>query len=203
MSPTQSEFHTHTFHAALAQYNITRITPATPSLDWIKDEQLAHTWKLRERHFIESLRHEVMPMAVDIAHTPHQFVAWFESLTESGPGQGDALFDWLADDATLSEMRWFLGQEAAGAAGFDDLLAYTQIKLPLTAKLECARNFWDKMGHGKAGAMHGPMLDKMVSALELRAHDSIHRLAYVGAILPSCVNPKITSGGLVGEGKLD
>lgn len=167
MSPTPSEFQTHTFQASLAHYNLSRITPALPSADWIKDEQLAHGWKLREGHFIESLRTEVAPMVLDVARNPQQFVAWFESLSESGPGQGDALFDWLAVDATLPEMRWFLTQEAAGEAGFDDLLACTQVKLPLGAKLECARNFWDEMGHGKAAAMHGPMLDNMVSALAL------------------------------------
>jgi hypothetical protein len=50
----------------------------------------------------------------------------------------------------------------------EDLLAYTQVKLPPRPKLECARNFWDEMGHGKQSAMHGQMLAHMVRELDLR-----------------------------------
>ena len=71
-----------------------------------------------------------------------------------GPGQGDRLFDWLATAATLDDMKWFLTQEAAGEAGFDDLVAYSQIKVPVAqAKLELARNYWDEMGRGNEGGM--------------------------------------------------
>ena len=59
-------------------------------------------------------------------------------------------------------MRWFLTQEAAGEAGFDDLVAYTQVKLPVRAKLELARNYWDEMGRGNVKGMHGPMLEPLV-----------------------------------------
>ena len=55
---------------------------------------------------------------------------WFERLRVSGPGQGDALFPWLAAQADLRQMTWFIEQEVAGEAGFDDLLAFTQVKMP-------------------------------------------------------------------------
>jgi hypothetical protein len=63
-------------------------------------------------------------------------------------------------------MRWFVEQEAAGEAGFDDLVALAQIKAPLPAKLELARNYWDEMGRGNAKGMHGPMLEALVLALK-------------------------------------
>ena len=50
-------------------------------------------------------------------------VAWFEALEINGPGQHDQLFPWLAEHATLDELRWLLRQEVAGEAGFDDLVA--------------------------------------------------------------------------------
>ncbi|MDB5692781.1 MAG: hypothetical protein JWO81_1844, partial [Alphaproteobacteria bacterium] len=77
------------------------------------------------------------------------------------------LFPWLATSARRDEMCWFLEQEAAGEAGFDDLVAYTQVKLPRSAKLELARNYWDEMGRGNPAGMHGPMLDVLVRALAL------------------------------------
>jgi hypothetical protein len=64
-------------------------------------------------------------------------------------------------------MRWFLTQEVAGEAGFDDLVALTQIRMPTLAKLELARNYWDELGRGKASGMHNPMLARLASALEL------------------------------------
>jgi hypothetical protein len=65
-------------------------------------------------------------------------------------------------------MKRFLTQEAAGEAGFDDLVALTQVKLPARAKLELARNYWDEMGRGSMAGMHGPMLDRTVQGLDLK-----------------------------------
>jgi hypothetical protein len=81
--------------------------------------------------------------------------------------QGDRLFGWLAELATRDDLRWFLQQEAAGEAGFDDLVAMTQIKLPTRPKLELARNYWDEMGQGREVGMHGPMLGSLVDTLAL------------------------------------
>jgi hypothetical protein len=64
-------------------------------------------------------------------------------------------------------MRWFLGQEVAGEAGFEDLVALAQLKLPAQPKLELARNYWDEMGQGNEQAMHGPMLDVLKRQLAL------------------------------------
>jgi hypothetical protein len=65
-------------------------------------------------------------------------------------------------------MRWFLGQEVAGEAGFEDLLALTQLRMPMRPKLEMARNYWDEMGRGHASGMHGPMLEKLARGLAVQ-----------------------------------
>jgi hypothetical protein len=57
----------------------------------------------------------------------------------------------------------------AGEAGFDDLLALTQVKMPITAKLEMARNYWDEMGRGRDTAMHGPLLERLANYLDIDA----------------------------------
>jgi hypothetical protein len=64
-------------------------------------------------------------------------------------------------------MAWFLLQEVAGEAGFEDLLALTQIKVSQGPKLEMARNFWDEMGRGSAKGMHGPMLARLANHFDL------------------------------------
>jgi hypothetical protein len=44
---------------------------------------------------------------------------------------------------------------ALGEAGYEDLLAMTQVKMSVKAKLEMARNFWDEMGRGSGKACTG------------------------------------------------
>ncbi len=123
-----------------------------------------------EGQFVEQERRVVTKRAAAAPCDPDAFVAWFEALEHDGPGQNDPLFPWLAESAPLEAMRWFLRQEVAGEAGFDDLVAVTQIKLPQSAKLELARNYWDEMGQGHAGGMHGPMLQRLANALGIETH---------------------------------
>lgn len=95
------------------------------------------------------------------------FVAWFEDLRQSGPGQGDPLFPWLEHEADEEAMRWFLRQELAGEAGFDDLVALTLVRLPPRPKMEMARNLWDEFGRGNPEGVHGTLLARMASELGL------------------------------------
>lgn len=155
------------FHQKLARFNVIRMAPATPPSDWQAEMDSDYAHRQAEGLFLEALRGEVAPMLPDPAFDTDRFITWFEALVNTGPGQQHALFDWLAEHATRHQLRLFLAQEAAGEAGFEDLLAYTLVKLPEQAKLECARNFWDEMGRGRAAGMHGPMLARMVSDLNL------------------------------------
>ncbi|WP_374472791.1 iron-containing redox enzyme family protein [Phenylobacterium sp.] len=155
-------------HVGLAQWNRRRLAIATPHDDW-QAELSANTRMLRlEGAFVEAFRDHIQPLVADAPSDPDGFIAWFEGLKDSGPGQWDPLFAWLENEADLEQMKWFLTQEAAGEAGFDDLVAYTQVKLSARPKLELARNYWDEMGRGHMGGMHGPMLDRTVQGLGLK-----------------------------------
>ena len=156
------------FHSQLAAFNASRLTPAKPHAGWQQALRRELEFRSAEGAFIEGLRAAVHGWMPDELPDVNAFMKWFEALAENGPGQGHALFGWLANEASMEQMRWFLRQEAAGEAGFEDLLAYTQVKLPVRPKLEFARNYWDEMGHGKARAMHGEMLGAMVRELDLR-----------------------------------
>jgi hypothetical protein len=155
-------------HSSLAKFNLHRLAISTPSSRWEDHLQEEVKFKIIEGRMIESLRASVAPLLRGWQGDTDHFVNWFESLAEWGPGQHHPLFPWLAEEANMEQMRWFLTQEAAGEAGFEDLVAYTQVKLPQQAKLECARNYWDEMGRGKPKAMHGPLLETMVKGLELK-----------------------------------
>ena len=155
------------WHRRLAGFNAARFTPGFPTADWEAELAASGAIAVEEGHWIEARRAEVAARAAEAPSDAAGFVAWFEQLEQTGPGQNDPLFPWLAEQATLEEMRWFLQQEVAGEAGFDDLTAMTQMRLPVRAKLELARNFWDEMGRGNAKGMHGPMLDHLARRLGL------------------------------------
>ena len=156
-------------HHQLSQLNHSRLTPVLESESWLASLETEMDLRRLEHDFIERELEQVRSWARQAPTEPNAFVQWFEDLKESGPGQGDPLFPWLAKEASVEQMRWFLRQELAGEAGFDDLVALTQLKLPSRAKLELARNYWDEMGQGNASGMHGPMLDRLAVELELHA----------------------------------
>jgi hypothetical protein len=166
LSPEQSRF--------LSAQNARRFRPALPVDDWRAELDAERTAASIEILWVEQLREAVAARAADAPTTPAEFVAWFEQLRVVGPGQGDRLFPFLAEHATREQLRWFIGQEAAGEAGFEDLLALTQIAFDTRAKLEMARNFWDEMGRGNEDGMHGPMLGACARELDV---DSIAPIA--------------------------
>ena len=161
-----SQFLQQSFQERLSHWNRQRLAPSYPE-DWESRFRQDEAMLRLEHGFMEELRAMVRDRAAQAPTDPEGFIQWFEALEQTGPGQHDALFPWLADNASRDEIRWFLTQEAAGEAGFDDLVALTQVKLPDSAKLELARNYWDEMGRGQEKGMHGPMLAQLVTTLEL------------------------------------
>ena len=154
-------------HSGLAHWNRRRLAMATPSSAWQSELDDDARMKRVEGAFIEAFRAHIAPLVADVPTEANAFITWFEKLKDHGPGQWDPLFDWLEGSAGLEDLKWFLAQEAAGEAGFDDLVAMTQVKVPDRAKLELARNYWDEMGRGNASGMHGPMLTRTTAQLGL------------------------------------
>ncbi len=161
------------FHRGLSAFNRRRLAPISKTHDWRGDLREELAWRLREGEFLERERAHVRERA-DTAPTDRDaFMKWFEDLDQTGPGQHDSLFQWLADSAPRGALLWFLHQEVGGEAGFEDLVAMTQVKMPVIAKLELARNYWDEMGQGKRPGMHGPMLEVLSEELGVgEAEDS-------------------------------
>ena len=151
----------------LAAFNRERFDPALPMANWRSDIDRTAEGLREEGSFLEERRAAVSARAAKAPRDPDGFVRWFEALEQNGPGQHDPLFPWLAETATMEQMRWFLTQEVAGEAGFEDLAALTQVKLPVRPKLEIARNYWDEMGRGNPKGMHGPLLEALAEHLGL------------------------------------
>jgi len=155
-------------HRRLALFNRKRMLPAFPVAHWREEQNDEMQLRFEEGAFIEEERRAVAKAVLQAPHDADGFMRWFEQLAHDGAGQGDRLFPWLAAQASLEQMRWFITQEVAGEAGFEDLLAMTQLRMPTQPKLEMARNYWDEMGRGKEVGMHGPMLELVVKELQLK-----------------------------------
>lgn len=173
------------FHQRLTRWNSRRLLPTPPSDNWVRDAEEDAGMVLTEGAWVERLRVEARPWLVDLPDTASEFVAWFEALQGRGPGENDPLFPWLAEAADLDQMRWFLLQEIAGEAGFEDLVAMAQVRMPDRPKLELARNYWDEMGRGSAAGMHGPMLARLANHLALHP------------VIESTVWPSLALGNLL------
>jgi hypothetical protein len=155
------------FQRELTKFNRLRLVPGLPNPAWRDAVHQDIRVRQAEGEFVETIRAQIAPLVRDIPSEVEDFIAWFERLRETGPGQGDHLFPWLARKASFDQMKWFIEQEVAGEAGFEDLLAFTQVKMPQQAKLEMARNFWDEMGRGSSKGMHGPMLERLAQFVEV------------------------------------
>ena len=145
----------------LAAFNRERLAPGLGETPTAQERRRRARAVAIEDRLVKTARRHIAPRLHDLPSDPAGFVAWFEGLRLTGPGQGDSLFPWLAQTASFDQMCWFMEQEVAGEAGFDDLVAMTQVKMPTQAKLEMARNYWDEMGRGAAKGMHGPMLEQL------------------------------------------
>jgi hypothetical protein len=165
--PEEESYDPEYMHQLLAASHSARLDPSIESVEWERSLQREVAVRRLEHQFVEAERAHLADVVAHVPRDPRAFVTWFESLEVSGLGQHDPLFPWLAETASYDEMCWFLNQEMAGEAGFDDLVALTQVKFPNRAKLEMARNYWDEMGQGTEGGMHGPMLGRLARALRL------------------------------------
>ena len=163
-----SQFSNDVFQQALSHWNRERLAPQFPGEGTAgRIDRDARMMRL-ELGFLEDLRSEIVDEAAQAPTDADGFIAWFEALEATGPGQYDRLFDWLEVEATEDDFKLFLTQEAAGEAGFDDLVALTQVRFPDRPKMELARNYWDEMGRGNPKGMHGPMLHYVVETLDLQ-----------------------------------
>src|SRR5579884_1784357 len=100
----QSQFFVDEFQRGLARWNRERLAPGFPDEEWPARIDRDMRMLRLEIAFVEALRREVAEWAATAPSDADGFVAWFESLRDVGPGQGDALFPWLADHASLDQL---------------------------------------------------------------------------------------------------
>lgn len=139
-------------HRSLSATHALRLCPRVTSEgdDWnrrLEEELVARSM---ERELVESERLAIASEVRAVPATERGFVVWFDDVAQNSPARHDALFPWLAERASLPQMRWFLEQELAGDGSVEDLFALTQLRLPSRPKLELARSYWLELGKDHA-----------------------------------------------------
>src|SRR5687768_11119098 len=99
----RSQFLNDAFQRQLAHWNRERLAPGFPSDDWQARLATDAAMSRLEGGFLEELRQDVIGEAARVPSDPDGFIAWFEELKHTGPGQGDPLFPWLAEEANKDE----------------------------------------------------------------------------------------------------
>ncbi|GBQ18762.1 hypothetical protein AA12717_0030 [Gluconacetobacter sacchari DSM 12717] len=96
------------------------------------------------------------------------FANWLWQFVETHPAAThQAYFEFLANRATIEDLRFYLVQESAIDASTDDFLASLQIGAPGEAKMEIARNYWDEMGEGDPNFLHSTLFSDALGAFSI------------------------------------
>lgn len=95
------------------------------------------------------------------------FVGWYRALFKRHLQDASGFFDYLAEQASLDEMAFYVCLEEQVDGRFDDVIALAQVGLAGEEKLALARNYWDEMGSGQLEGMHTRLFGE--SAAHFRA----------------------------------
>ena len=117
------------FQRELTRFNHRRLEPSlapTSRADFRREWEVLEA----EREFVEAVRREIASLVAEIPDTADAFIAWFERLRAHGPGQGDPLFPWLADNAVES------APVLPAAAVVEIALATARARVPNATSLE-------------------------------------------------------------------
>ncbi|MGB3412101.1 MAG: iron-containing redox enzyme family protein [Microthrixaceae bacterium] len=77
------------------------------------------------------------------------------------------VYEWLANVATWDQLVRFLTLEGGPDAGFDDLVALSQVGIRNGPKVVLAANYWDEMGRGELNGVHTVLHDQLVAAINM------------------------------------
>lgn len=135
-------------------------------------DTLARLRNLLERKFIHYLDRSVEPMLPDDVPS-EDYAAWLHDYIALHPvASHQAYTRYLADEASVEDIRFYLVQESAIDANTDDFLAGLQIGAPNPAKLEIAANYWDEMGEGDHNLLHSDLFKNALNSFNISGSET-------------------------------
>jgi hypothetical protein len=145
-----------------------------------------------ERDVLRRLRSTPGISLADLPTDPKEFARWYQLAAFSHPLYEHDLYTFLASDATRAQLEWFLRNECAGEAAFDDLVALAQVGTRGEVKMEMASNYWDEMGRGRHHAVHTHLFHQLIDDLGIAAPDACELpwevLSGINLMIWSCIH---------------
>ncbi len=105
-----------------------------------------------------------------------------ESALNSHGASPHPIFDYLAAEASLDDLKIFINNESVLNLEFFDYLALAVIGVSDQAKSEIARNLWDEAGRGKISQSHTVLFEKFFNDIGMKynRHEIISNMSYEG-----------------------
>jgi hypothetical protein len=137
--------------------------------------------------------HRFADLSLDsLPSDPKEFARWYQLAAFGHPLYEHDLYAFLASDATMPQLEWFLRMECAGEAAFDDLVALAQVGTRGEVKMEMASNYWDEMGRGRHQAVHTHLFHQLIDDLGIAAPDASELpwevLSGINLMIWSCIH---------------
>lgn len=96
------------------------------------------------------------------------YIRWFKDILHAHKAASHEFYDdYLPNEASIDDLRYFLAQETSLDPRFDDILALVQLGTTGQEKMEIARNYWDEMGNGEPNMVHTKLFSQALSCLEI------------------------------------
>lgn len=158
---------------------IYRVITLVPQAGTATPERSTSLARLRNRiecEFMAHLNKQIAPFMLT-AIPVDLYAEWLRDLIALHPAANHRLYTrYLADEATVEDIRHYLLQESAIDANTDDFLASLQIGAPSVAKAEIAANFWDEMGEGNHNLIHSDLFKKVLKSLSISTTETQNAL---------------------------
>ena len=152
-------------------------------------QELERPW---EKELLRRVHREASLTLENLPADPAEFAHWYQLAAFNHPLYEHDLYAFLASEATMSQLDWFLRMECAGEAAFDDLVALAQVGTRGEVKMEMAKNYWDEMGRGRDQAVHTHLFHQLIDDLHISAPDASELpwevLSGINLMIWSCIH---------------
>lgn len=102
----------------------------------------------------------------DLPNDPSEFKDWYKKIYRIHKEKVRQFFHFLAGEASLHQIAYYICLEAQVDGRFDDIVALAQIGVDGKKKLAFANNYWDEMGNGALHKMHTVMFEESASYMK-------------------------------------
>ncbi len=111
---------------------------------------------------LNTISNAYKPLTID------EFKIWFQEKLNKYSKYPHPLFEYIENFATYEQFREFIKIEASVHVSFDDVIAFSQVGVRGTQKLEFFNNFNDELGSSNPNNFHLSMFEKLTNFLDIK-----------------------------------